>query len=377
MLGGPSPVQEKLVLFWHGHFATSVSKVDDARLMIEQNRLFRLLGGGKFRDLLLEVSHDGAMIRWLDGHLNTKDSPNENFAREVMELFTLGIANEQGQPNYTQKDVTEAARAFTGYDNNEEEGFHVHDWAHDYGEKTILGVTGPLSGDDVIVHLAGMTQCARFLAAKLWAFYAYPNPETAVIDALAQAYLDNDSDIKAVLAAMFLRDEFYSARARGERISSPAEFVVGTLRSVRARTNAERIPGWLSSMGQELYNPPNVAGWPGGLSWVTSVRQLGRFEFAWTAAAARRREKELSTSTKPLLDGLKKHPTPADVVDHVLQVLGPIDAPAETRTALADYLQRGDGGGVEPFDVKDPDAVDKKVRGLAGLALMLPEAQLV
>jgi uncharacterized protein (DUF1800 family) len=377
MLNGPSQVQEKLTVFWHGHFATSISKVDDVRLMIEQNRLFRLLGAGKFRDLLTAVSKDAAMIVWLDSRYNTKRHPNENFAREVMELFTLGIVDEAGQPNYTQKDVTEAARAFTGYDYGDD-GFFIEPSHHDEGDKTVLGLTGNLTGDDVVNHLAGSTQCARYLAKKIWSYYAYPNPETAAIDALAQAYLDNDSDITAVLYEMFLRDEFYSGRAKGERVSSPVEFVVGTLRAMGAKTNATRLPDRVATMGQDLFNPPNVAGWPGGLTWMTSVRQLERFDFAWSAAAARRsRDKELSTSTKPLLEGLKKHATPADVVDHVIEVLGPMTVPAATRATLVEYLGQNDDGGTEPFDVRDRDAVDKKVRGLAGLVLILPEAQLV
>ena len=376
MLHGASPVAEKLALFWHGHFATSVSKVDDARLMIEQNRLFRFLGAGKFRDLLMAVSKDPAMIVWLDGRYNTKASPNENFAREVMELFTLGLVNEAGQPNYTQTDVAQAARAFTGY-NFDDKGFQLYADDHDDGVKTVLGMTGNLTGDDVVNHLAGMTQCARYLAKKIWSYYAYPNPETAVIDALSQAYLDNDSDITAVLKEMFLRDEFYSGRAKQERVSSPVEFVIGTLHTMDAKTNGNRLPDWVATMGQDLFNPPNVAGWPGGLVWMTSVRQLERFDFAWSAAAARHHDKELSTSPKPLLDGLKKHATPADVVDHVLEVLGPIAAPPATRTTLVDYLGKDDDGNPAPLDLHDKDTVEKKVRGLAGLALMLPEAQLV
>lgn len=376
MLGGGPALQEKLVLFWHGHFATSIAKVDDAAKMIEQNRLFRSMAAGKFRDLLVAVSKDPAMIVWLDGLYNTKASPNENYAREVMELFTLGVVNEAGQPNYTQTDVVEAARAFTGFSIGEN-GFAFYPEDHDDGVKTVLGLTGTLTGDDVSIHLASMTQCARFLAKKLWTFFAYPDPETAVIDALAQAYLANDTDIASVLRTMFLRDEFYSARARTERVSPPVEFVVATLRSMQAKTNGDRLNYVLDSMGQDLFNPPNVAGWPGGLAWMTSVRQLERFDFAWTVARARGHEHVLATSTKPLLDGLVKDATPAQVVDHVLETLGPIDAPAATRASLATYMTTGYQGAALAMDLHDADYVDKKVRGLAGLALMLPEAQLV
>ena len=376
MLGGAPALQEKLVLFWHGHFATSVSKVDNAEMMIRQNGLFRAMAAGKFRDLLVAVSKDPAMIIWLDGIYNTKESPNENYAREVMELFSLGVVNEAGQPNYTQTDVVEAARAFTGYSIDSGE-FSFHPDEHDDGVKTVLGLTGTLSGDDVSIHLAGLTQCARFLAKKLWTFFAYPNPETGVIDALAQAYLANDTDIASVLRAMFLRDEFYSARARTERVSPPVEFVVATLRAVKAKTNGDRLNYSLDTMGQDLFNPPNVAGWPGGLAWMTSVRQLERFDFAWAVARARGHEHFLATSTKPLLEGIVKNPTAAQVVDHVLETLGPIDAPAAARAELAKYLTTGNNGDPLVVDLKDEDFVDAKVRGLAGLALTLPEAQLV
>jgi uncharacterized protein (DUF1800 family) len=376
MLGGAPALQEKLVLFWHGHFATSVSKVDDAAKMIEQNRLFRSMAAGKFRDLLVAVSKDPAMIIWLDNIYNTKESPNENYAREVMELFALGIVNDAGEPNYTQQDVVEAARAFTGYSIGEN-GFAFYPEDHDDGVKTVLGLTGNLTGDDVSVHLAGMTQCARFLAKKLWTFFAYPNPEPAIVDALAQAYLASDTDIAAVLRAMFLRDEFYSARARTERVSPPVEFVVATLRAMKAKTNGDRLNYMLDSMGQDLFNPPNVAGWPGGITWMTSVRQLERFEFARNVATARGHERVLATSTKPLLDGIDKDPTAEQVVDHVLETLGPIDAPDATRASLATYMTTDREGNTIAVDLRDDWYVDTKVRGLAMLALMLPEAQLV
>lgn len=376
MLKGPSQLQEKLVLFWHDHFATSISKVDDARLMIAQNLLLRRMAGGKFRDLLVAVSKDPAMVVWLDGIYNTKDHPNENYGREVMELFALGLVDDAGQPNYTQTDVVEAARAFTGYSISDG-AFRFYPEDHDDGVKTVLGLTGNLTGDDVSVHLANLPQCGRYVARKLWTFFAYPNPETVVVDALAQAYAENDSDIAAVVRAMFLRDEFYSARARAEHVTSPAEYVIGTLRVLGARTNGDRLPGWVAAMGQDLFNPPNVAGWPGGLTWMTSVRQLERFDFAWRVASARSEEPELSTPTKPLLAGLGKAATPAETVDHVLEVLGPVGAAAEARAALADYLVRDDDGNPAPFDLRDEETLEKKVRGLTGLALMLPEAHLV
>jgi uncharacterized protein (DUF1800 family) len=375
MLHASAPLQEKLVLFWHGHFATSIAKVEDADMMNEQNRLFRRMAAGKFRDLLVAVGRDPAMIVWLDGIYNTKEHPNENYAREVMELFSLGIADESGTPNYTQTDVEEAARAFTGFSVADGEfAFYAQD--HDDGVKTVLGLTGNLNGDDVARHLASRPQCARFLARKLWTFFAYPEPETAVLDALAQAYLDADTDVVPLLRAMFLRDEFYSVRARTERVSPPAEFVVATLRATRARTDGRMLPYAVAEMGQDLFNPPNVAGWPGGLEWTTSQRLLERYDFVWRVAGGRR-GREMASDPRAVVAGLPKSAEAAQIVGRVLEILGPIDAPPAVRTQLEDYLVTGRDGANVAVDLSDPDFLDAKVRGLVGLALTLPEAQLV
>jgi uncharacterized protein (DUF1800 family) len=375
MLKAKRPLAEKLVLFWHGHFATANSKVENPEMMAEQNALFRLLGAGRFRDLLLAVSRDPAMILWLDNIYNVKGSPNENYAREVMELFALGVRDEQGNPNYTENDVREAARAFTGWSLGDRGEFEFHDDDHDHGTKTVLGLTGDLDGTDVVDRVAGMAQSARWVCGRLWTFFAYPAPETAVVDALAQAYGDADTEILPVLRAMFLRDEFYSDRAKTEQVTSPVEFVVGSLRSLDARTNGWDLPYWTGVMGQELFNPPNVAGWPGGLSWMTSVTRLRRTEFAWTVATARGRERALSLPVDRLLRRLPEGAGGAEVVDRVLQAAGPVRAPAEARDALVAYMDARNSGTV-PFDPADPDHVDRKVRGLLGLVLTLPEANL-
>jgi uncharacterized protein (DUF1800 family) len=376
MLHSKKPLAEKLTLFWHGHFATSIVKVEDVDMMSDQNALFRLMGAGKFRDLLLAVSMDPAMLVWLDNRYNTKRRPNENYGREIMELFTLGVADEQGNPNYTQADVVDCARAFTGWGLGPGDVFEFHPNSHDEDPKTVLGLTGNLDGGDVVNHLVTRPQCARWIARCLWTFFAYPDPETAVIDALAQAYLDADTEIEAVLRAMFLRDEFYSARAYEGQVATPVEFVLGSLRTLDAKTNAEDLPGELADMGQDLFNPPNVAGWPGGLAWMTSVTRLSRYGFAWDVASARGRDRRLSFKVEKILKGLPPGSDAAAVVDHVLQGVGPVFVGPEAEAALATYLDTGDGGGTVPFDPSDPDAVDKKVRGLIGLVLTLPEAHL-
>jgi uncharacterized protein (DUF1800 family) len=376
MVSGRFPLVEKMTLFWHGHFATALSKVDDQHFMNVQNQTFRRMGTGKFRDLLIAVSKDPAMIIWLDSLSNAKDHPNENYARELMELFTLGLVDDAGLPNYTEVDVREAARAFTGFAiANGVFFFDVQQ--HDDGLKRVLGLDGNLDGDDVSAHLSSLPQCARFLARRLWTFFAYPDPEPAVVDAMAQAYLAEDTEIRPVLRVMFLRDEFYSRRARTERVCPPVEFLAGTLRAMQARTNAVELPDFAAGMGQELFNPPNVAGWPGGLAWLTTPRQLRRMEFAWRAATARYGEKAISTSTRILLAGLPRQATTPQVVDHLLASLGPVDLDPPARDALIAYADADAAGEPSPLDLRDRDQVDMRIRGLVGIILTLPEAHLV
>ena len=375
MLRSRTPLAEKITLFWHGHFATAYLKVENVKMMSQQNALFRSLGVGKFRDLLLEVSRDPAMILWLDNIYNVKGSPNENYAREIMELFSLGVVDEQGNPNYTETDVREAARAFTGWSLGDRAEFEFHDYDHDHGFKTFKGISGDLDGIDIVNHLANSGQCARWIAQRLWTFFAYPAPETAVIDDLAAAYAAADTEIEAVLRAMFLNDAFYSPRAHTDQVTSPVEFVIGTLRAFNARSNGWDNPYWVGAMGQELFNPPNVAGWPGGLTWMNSVTRLNRFEFAWAVAAARGRDRELSMNVDRILKEMPIGYDGADVVDRVLKVAGPVDPPAEVRQALITYMDTRNSG-IVPFDPNDPDHVDRKVRGVVGLVLTLAETHL-
>jgi uncharacterized protein (DUF1800 family) len=377
MLKTAFPAQEKLTLFWHGHFATGLGKVGDPRLMSAQNGLFRERGTGRFADLLLAVARDPAMVYWLDNHTNVVGNPNENFARELLELFTLGVRDDVGDPNYTQDDVRDAARAFTGWSLDDRDRFRFYPDDHDHDPKTVLGLTGNLDGTHVIEHLAAMPVCARYLGRRLWTFYAYPDPEPAVLDALQQAYLDSDGDIATVLRALFLRDEFHSPRALAERVNSPVEFVVGTIRTLGGRTNVRALPDWTSQMGQDLYEPPNVAGWPGGLAWMNSVTRLHRFRFAWNVVEARsKRDKWLYVPVEDLFRDLPSEGAPAELVQRVLDAAGIHGASNATRATLASYLEAGESGSMVPFDPADESHLSIKGRGALGLALTLPEASL-
>lgn len=385
MLAAKHPLQEKLTLFWHGHFATAVSKVEDVRLLSAQNATLRRNAGGRFRDLLVAVSRDPAMIFWLDNLTNEKGSPNENYAREVMELFTLGIRDRDGNENYTQADVRDLARCFTGW--NVEEGRYAFlADLHDSDAKTVLGVAVPAraaeAGEqdalDVIDHIVASERSAQFVVAKLWSYFAYPDPERALVDDLAAVYLARATDVRALLRAMFLRDEFHSERALTERVSPPAEFVAGTLRTLRAKVRPDPLPQALSDMGQELLNPPNVAGWPGGLAWMTSVTRLHRLNFAWECASGRDRDASVRADLRQFVKRLPRTGASAALVDRVTSRLGLRISP-ETRQQLIGYLDDvpPESGEPVPFDPKDPEHADVKVRGLLGLALSIPEAYLV
>ena len=272
------PLEEKLTLFWHNHFATSMYKVDNSGRMWRQNEVFRRYGMGSFRALLQQIARDPAMLVWLDGHRNHAGKANENFAREVMELFTLGVGN-----GYTERDVAEAARAFTGWrgDNKAPGGFIYDPTLHDDGEKTVLGQTGNWHADDVCDILARHPATARFLSTKLFKFFVHDNPTKADIDKLAQVYEDKLFDISAVVGAILTSDAFYSEAARFAKIKSPVEFAVMTIRAYDAPLSAARdARRSLELMGQELFNPPNVKGWNEGREWINSRTLLARVDFA-------------------------------------------------------------------------------------------------
>jgi hypothetical protein len=275
MLLTTRPLEEKLALFWHGHFATSNQKVRDHRKMLAQWDLFRARGNARLRDLVLGVARDPAMLLYLDGVENVRGAPNENFARELLELFTLGV----GQ--YTQDDVSEAARAFTGWglDGN---AFHRAWWRHDKGRKTFLGRTARLDGTDVIDRILEEPACARFIAAKLYTFFVRPDPSPALIESHARTFRESGHDIAVLLEAMLLSRDFYSDATRGAHVKGPVELVVSTYRKMGLET-MPGIPGFTpttQSLGQRLYAPPNVAGWPGDRVWITPATLVLRQNFA-------------------------------------------------------------------------------------------------
>ena len=271
----PSPLTERMTLFWHGHFATGVQKVRDPRLMYIQNVLFRREALGNFARLLHGVARDPAMLIWLDGGRNRAGAPNENFAREVMELFTLG------EGRYTQVDVTEAARAFTGFAvDRAGERTLFRPRFHDGSMKAILGVRGAFDADGAIDALLAQPQTATFIVTKLWREFVSPAPDPGEVRRIADAFRASHYEIKVALRALLLSDAFWDAKSRGTLVKSPVELVVGTLRTLAIDPADTRpIVASTARMGETLFAPPNVRGWPGGDAWINSATLVARKAF--------------------------------------------------------------------------------------------------
>ena len=275
MVATPSPITERMTLFWHNHFATSQQKVRSLQLMYRQNLLLRREALGNFASLLRGIAKDPAMLVYLDNAGNRRQAPNENFAREVMELFTLG------EGHYTEHDIKEAARAFTGWSLDRETGeFTYRRIWHDYGEKTVLGRTARMDGDDVIDLLLGKPQTAQFVAAKVWREFVSPTPEPREVARWAQVLREERYEVKPLLRTALMSEAFWSPANRGALVKSPVELVAGTLRTFEIHP-ADLKPAVFAcaALGQNLFSPPNVKGWPGGEAWIDSSTLLARQQF--------------------------------------------------------------------------------------------------
>lgn len=271
MLTDESSVREMMVLFWHDHFATSTDKVIFPPAMYHQNDLLREHALGNFKTLVREISYDPAMLIWLDNNQNKVDAINENFTRELLELFTIGIGN------YSQEDIIEAARAFTGWATNGL-GTYFFPSDHDYGEKTFMGQTGYWFGDDIIDIIFEQEETARFICRKLYQWFVYYNPDEAVVEELANILRENNYEIKPVLEALFLSEYFYDDNFRGAKYKGPIYFTVGNLRQFYI-DDEPLEPGqpehililyFQELFGQVPLNPPDVSGWAGYRSWINT-----------------------------------------------------------------------------------------------------------
>ncbi len=359
MIETPRPLQEKLTLFWHGHFATSYRTIENSYHMFKQNQLFRAHAAGNFGELLFQIIRDPAMLKYLDNDESSVRQPNENLARELMELFSLG------EGAYSERDIKEGARALTGYTFEDDE-FVFNEQNHDKGAKRILGASGSMDGDDFCRAILAQRACPDFIASKLYRFFARHVPTNprdqdaatkAVVRQMASTMAKARYELRPVLRQLFLSEHFYHPTVVGEKIKSPAELVVGAVRSLNTPVRDLAILNdALNLMGQSLFYPPSVKGWDGGRSWVNTstmfVRQnilafllTGKKPVGYDALAD-----EHQYDPTPLLDELEKgdpgaSSDPARVVEYLLRLtLG--GAPGHARETLTKFVD--EHGGVRP-----------------------------
>ena len=351
MVNTDAPLQEKMCLFWHQIFATGVSKVDHYDEITDMIDLFREKGMGKYRDLLLEVARNPAMLFWLDNHENHAVAINENWGRELLELFTMGVGN------YTEKDVYECSRAFSGWTMTPKlPRFHMGRWDwyfefkeddHDYGEKNFLGHTGNFDGEDVIDIVLAHPATARFIARHLYNFFVAdevqvpawsvtPPRDAAAIEVLANALSESDFDMTHTLRVLFNSDFFKEARFM--KVKNPTEVVVGAVRMA----GGVELPGpevfdWanhITYMGQELLNPPSVEGWHSGVEWINSGSLMKRANFVSDMMSDLERP-----GVREIVERVKgADSSPEAVVSACLELLGPVEVKDETMSELVSHV---------------------------------------
>src|SRR5579872_1974572 len=364
MIATPAPLQEKMTLFWHGHFTSAYEgKGITAQDILTQNQLYRSYALGNIRKLTLAVSHDPAMLKYLDNRTNRAQHPNENYARELMELFTLGIGN------YTEQDVRESARAFTGYMLDADDQFVFNPRQHDDGSKTFLGQTGNFTGDDIVNIIFQQPAASRYFAKKLLEFYVYSDPEPQLVDALAWQLKKNYFDLTPVMSVLLRSNVFHSDRAYRALIKSPTEFIVGTFKLLNLPPDALGNPmlAAMTRMGQRLFFPPNVKGWDGGAAWINSGTLLTRANFA----AALCQSAETMQRTSWLSEGTTLDPkaTASRIAEHVLQS----DVSQASQSRLEAYL-RGDESSA--LGMLSAENFEERIRGAVYLAMATPAYQL-
>ena len=394
MISTSCPMEEKIALFWHGLFATGYAKLNQARSLLNQVDMFRRSGLGSFEDLLVELSKDPAMIVWLDNNENHGSAINENYGRELLELFSMGIGN------YTEDDIKECSRAFTGWTLGNAEymavraakdsiwpygriawHFDYRDEDHDAGEKTFLGETGKFNGEDIIAIIAKQESTARFVATRLFQFFAADeiteDGEKAIQEMIA-SYFSSGYQIRDMLRTLFHTDYFKSDEARFARVKGPVEMVVGAIRMSGNYQNPalgiEKVSDTMLYMGQGLLQPPTVEGWHEGSEWIDSGALVERVNFA---------ARELSDVTSPgvrsIIDRLQAGADhgvlePSDLADRCLDLLGPIEVSDETHSVLVQYANRH--GSLDLNDHKPGDEAEQRVGNMLRLVAATREYQL-
>jgi hypothetical protein len=378
MINTHRPLEEKMTLFWHCLFATGNSKVEAPPTMLQQIATFRRFALGNFRDILVDLSRDPAMIFWLDNQENTNQVHNENYGRELLELFSMGIGN------YSEDDVKNAAQAFTGWTFKNpipaakpygrfKWEFEFRSELHDYGEKTFLGETGPFDGTDIVDIVVKQPATAQFLARRLYLFFVSDRPDQAAIDELADVYVRSGYEIRPMLRALFLSDFFRSRRAYYAMVKSPADYVVGLLRLGQDYSFPK--PGIYDAafecryMGQDLLNPPSVEGWHTGKEWIDTGILVERVNFA--ASVVTDLDKP---GVRRIVDRLRAAGDllPEDFLNACLDVLGPLPVRPSTRAALLAHIEKQ---GPLRFEAGDDPAAEGRVIELLQLIVAAREYQ--
>ena len=340
------PLEERMTLIWHGLLTSQMSKIGltMTKLMWMQNELYRKYALPTYDDLIKAVSRDGAMLIYLDNNVSTNRQPNENYARELMELFTLGVGN------YTEDDVRESARAFTGWrilpraTGNTDLATYNPQFTlvardHDNGQKTFLGQTGNFGGDDIIDIIMKQPAAGRFITTRLFTEFANFNPEPETIGRLVGVWDSSGHDIKAIVRAILVSDEFYSEASYRGLVRSPVEFMVGAMRGLELKPTAQGIRPvankLIQGMGQVLFEPPNVAGWPGGSAWLSSGTFFARVNFLdqFLMSAPPR------DAPAQVLPALANASTAEDTVTAALSVFVDNNVPDATRQAIIEHAK--------------------------------------
>ncbi len=369
MLYTPHPLREKLTLFWHNHFATSNAKVQNIRMMLGQYDLLARHALGHFGPMLQEMSQDPAMLVWLDTAGSKKGMPNENYARELMELFSLGIGN------YTEADIREAARAFTGWEIRNGEAF-LNEKQFDAGTKKVLGKQGNFKAPDIVDICLTQPACPRFLVGKLYRYLiseAVPaTPE--LIDPLAEQFRASDFNIAKLVETMLRSNLFFSPKVYRSRVKAPVDFALGIVRGLEGRIGTTALATALQSLGQTVFNPPSVKGWDGGRTWLNGQTLLFRQNLARDLTSTE--NPQFGTRCDPAAL-IRQHGIEADdaVVNFLLDLFLQGDVAPDTRHRLVSYMKQSKE---QTFPVywSSEDIANHRLRAVSHLVLSLPEFQL-
>jgi uncharacterized protein (DUF1800 family) len=369
MLKTAHPLREKMTLFWHNHFATSNEKVQNARHMLAQYRLMQAHALGSFRDLLVAMGTDAAMMVWLDTVGSTKGNPNENYARELMELFSLGIGN------YTEADIREAAKAFTGYEIKDGKGV-LNSRMHDAGDKSVFGHKGKFAGEEIARLCLEQDACPRFIVRKLYRFLISESDDAPaeLIDPLAQQYRAWNFDTGKLVATMLRSNLFFSPAAYRAKIKSPVEFACGIVRGLEGAVGTLPLAEALEGLGQVLFAPPSVKGWDGGQAWLNAQTLLGRNNLALALTSTE--NVEFAARCDPARV-LTRHGVREDVeaVQWLIDVFLQGDVPDAAREKLLSYLTTARTVRYPVYWTPN-DIANHRTRAVAHLVLTLPEFQL-